>query len=94
MSTNTSLRSILEKDNLLVGSNYLEWYRKLKIVLKSERKLYVLTDTEPKTPHNRSSESDIIAYNQFQEDAIDVQCLMISSMSPELQKANEHLSMR
>ena len=36
-----SLRSILEKDKLN-GTNFLDWYRNLRIVLKQERKEYIL----------------------------------------------------
>ena len=36
-----SLRSVLEKDKL-TGTNFLDWFRNLRIVLKQERKLYVL----------------------------------------------------
>ena len=36
-----SLKSILEKDKLN-HSNFMDWHRNLKIVLKAENKLYVL----------------------------------------------------
>ena len=36
-----SLKSILEKDKLNY-SNFMDWHRNLKIVLKAENKLYVL----------------------------------------------------
>ena len=45
MTSNTtptmSLRSILEKDKLN-GTNFLDWYKNLKIVLRQERKEYIL----------------------------------------------------
>ena len=45
MTSNTtptmSLRSILEKDKLN-GTNFLHWYRNLRIVLRQERKEYIL----------------------------------------------------
>ena len=45
MTSNTtptmSLRSILEKDKLN-GTNFLDWYRNIKIVLRQERKEYIL----------------------------------------------------
>ena len=94
MATNLSLCSILDKENQLVCSNYLEWYRKLKIVLRSERKLYILTNPEPELPDEGASAEDIAAYDKYQSDAIDVQCLMLSSMAPDQQKQNEHLPAR
>ena len=48
MSSNTSnniLRSILEKEKLN-GSNFLDWHRNLRIVLKHDNKLYALEEPE------------------------------------------------
>lgn len=44
-----SLRSILEKDKLN-GTNFLDWYRNLRIVLKQERKEYILDQPIPEEP--------------------------------------------
>ena len=44
-----SLRSVLEKDKL-TGTNFLDWFRNLRIVLKQERKLYVLDEPLPEEP--------------------------------------------
>ena len=41
-----SLRSVLEKDKL-TGTNFLDWFQNLRIVLKQERKLYVLDEPLP-----------------------------------------------
>ena len=53
MTTNTnntlSLRSVLEKDKLS-RTNFLDWYRNLRIVLKHEKKLYVLEQPIPYQP--------------------------------------------
>ena len=62
--------------------------------MRSERKLYVLTDPEPMLLDEGASAEDIAAYDKFKSDSIDVQCLMLSSMAPELQKQNEHLPAR
>ena len=51
-SNNTStftLRSVLEKEKLN-GTNFLDWSRKLRIVLKQERKMYVLDNEIPNEP--------------------------------------------
>ncbi|KAJ9541325.1 hypothetical protein OSB04_027831 [Centaurea solstitialis] len=42
-TNNLSLRSILEKDKL-TGSNFLDWERNLIIVLRHERKWYVIEE--------------------------------------------------
>ena len=41
-----SLRSVLEKDKL-TGTNFFDWFQNLRIVLKQERKLYVLDEPLP-----------------------------------------------
>ena len=42
-TNNLSLRSILEKDKL-AGPNFMDWERNLRIVLRHERKWYVLEE--------------------------------------------------
>ena len=90
--SNLSLRSILDKDNLLVGSNFLEWLRKLKIVLRHEGKLHVLEEEEVMEPGENAAIAEYEQYQKFLEDSIDVQCLMLSAMSSELQKQHEKMS--
>ena len=55
MTSNTnptlSLRSVLEKEKLKEnGTNYIDWFRNLRIVLKHERKSYVLDEPVPEEP--------------------------------------------
>ncbi|KAL8109335.1 hypothetical protein AgCh_025432 [Apium graveolens] len=45
-SNNFSMRSVLEKDKL-IGTNFLDWQRNLRIVLKQERKLYIIDIPRP-----------------------------------------------
>ena len=45
-TTNFSIRSVLEKDKL-TGTNFLDWFRNLRIVLMQERKLHVLEVPHP-----------------------------------------------
>ena len=46
---NLSLRSILDKDRLNYN-NFMDWYRNLRIVLKQEKKYYILEDPIPDEP--------------------------------------------
>ena len=48
-TSNMSLRSILEKDKLN-RTNFLDWYRNLRIVLQQERKKYILDQPVPDEP--------------------------------------------
>ena len=80
-----SLRSVLEKDKL-TGTNFLDWFRNLRIVLKQERKLYVLAEPLPEEPADNAPRAEKNAYEKNHNDSIDVACLMLATMSFELQK--------
>ena len=82
------LRSILDKEKLS-GTNFTNWYRNLRIVLKQEKKEYVLEQPYPNEPGNGASSADRRAYEKYCNDSLDVSCLMLATMSPELQKQYE-----
>ena len=70
MSNNTlSLRSIVEKENRLNGSNFTDWHRNLRIVLKSEKKLYVLDQPVPALPLPVVNQEQRDAYQKYLDDA-------------------------
>ena len=85
-----SLRSVLEKDKL-TGTNFLDWFRNLRIVLKQERKLYVLDEPLSEEPAQNSPRAEKNAYEKHHNDSIDVACLMLATMSSELQKDLENM---
>ncbi|KAG8485865.1 hypothetical protein CXB51_019212 [Gossypium anomalum] len=90
-NTNTlSLRSVLEKDKLN-GLNFLDWFRNLRIVLKQERKLYVIEKSLPDEPHANASRADKDAHEKHLNDMLDVGCLMLATMNPKLQKQHEDM---
>ena len=63
MTSNTaptmSLRSILEKDKLN-GTNFLDWYRNLRIVLRQERKEYI-----PEQPIQRNQPPMLLEHKRM-----------------------------
>ncbi|KAG8474922.1 hypothetical protein CXB51_031617 [Gossypium anomalum] len=90
-NTNTlSLRLILEKDKLN-GLNFLDWFRNLRIVLKQERKLYVIEKPLPDEPPANVSRADKDAYKKHFDEMVDIGCLMLATMNPELQKQHEDM---
>lgn len=90
-SNNTfSLRSVLEKDKLN-GTNFLDWHRNLRIVLKQERKMYVLEEPLPEEPDATASRAEKDAYKKHKNDALDVACVMLATMTSELQKQHEEM---
>ncbi|KAD6118913.1 hypothetical protein E3N88_10184 [Mikania micrantha] len=85
---NLSLRTILEKERLNHG-NFMDWYRNLRIVLKQEKKSYVLDNPI----HDQLDEDNVEAFNdwvKYVEDSVQVSCLMLASMTPDLQKDFEN----
>ena len=87
-ASNTSafnLRSLLEKEKLN-GANFMDWYRNLRIILRQEKTEYVLTEPYPEDLPAGSSAADRRAYEKRCDDALNVSCLMLATMSLDLQK--------
>ncbi|XP_076919980.1 uncharacterized protein LOC143580968 [Bidens hawaiensis] len=84
-NTNThSIRPILDNDKL-TRTNFLDWYRNLRIVLKK----YVLDGPVPDPPASNTSKAIKDAWSKHFDDATEVTCLMLATMIPELQKTFE-----
>ena len=49
MASRLLLRSLLDSDKLM-GSNFDNWYQKLKIILEYKRILYMIMDPVPEVP--------------------------------------------
>lgn len=91
-ASNTSsfnLRSILEKEKLS-GTNFIDWYRNLRIVLKQEKKEYVLELPYPDELPEGATAAQKRDYEKHTNDSLDVSCLMLATMSSELQKQYEN----
>ena len=84
-TSNMSLRSILEKDKLN-RTNFLDWYRNLRIVLKQERKEYILDQPVPNKPAANAPKAQKDAYSKHLNDSIDVTYLMLRCMDSNIQK--------
>ena len=63
----TSLKFLLEK-NTLVGSNYQDWLRNIKLVFSLEKINYVLTDPTPVKPKEGASKEEEEDYNVLAQD--------------------------
>ena len=81
---NNYLRSILEKEKLN-HTNFIDWYRNLRIVLKPEKKLYVLDAPNPEEPP-ANPRGPHTAWLKHIDDSVEVSSLMLASMIPDLQK--------
>ncbi|GKD50449.1 hypothetical protein Tco_1279425, partial [Tanacetum coccineum] len=84
-SKNNSIRSILDKEKLN-GSNFLDWYHNLRIVLRNEQKLLHLEEALPEAPPATATATVRNAYTRRVAEQQEVACLMLVSMTLEIQK--------
>ena len=82
-TSNLSLWSIFEKDKLN-GTNFLDWYRNLRIVFKQERKEYILDQCDPNKPVVNAPKAQKDAHSKHHNDSIDVTYLMLGCMDSNL----------
>jgi hypothetical protein len=62
----------------------MDWYCNLRIVLRQEKIEYVLLEPYPKDLLAGLSVVDRRAYEKWCDDALNVNCLMLVTMSPDL----------
>ena len=79
-----SLRMILEKDKLN-GTNYTDWIRNLRIVLRAEKKEEVLDTPLPEELDENATLAVRNAYKKAWDADLEVSCLMLACMEPDLQ---------
>ncbi|KAK8564604.1 hypothetical protein V6N12_058187 [Hibiscus sabdariffa] len=89
-NNNLSLWSLLEKEKLN-GINFLDWFWNLRIVLKEERKEYVIEEPVPNEPAANAPRADKQKFKKHMDDMLDVSCLMLATMTSELQKQHEDM---
>src|SRR5438128_4146628 len=89
-SSSFTLESVLEKEKLN-GTNFIDWIRNLRIVLKQERKGYVLENPIPPVLAANALRAEKDAYKKHSDDVVDATCLMLATMNLELQKQFENM---
>ena len=93
MATNNNssfnLRSVLAKEKLN-GANFIDWYRNLRIVLRNEKKEYVLEQPYPDNLPDGANAAACRAYEKHYNDSLEITCLMLATMSSDLQKHYEN----
>ncbi|GJZ89204.1 hypothetical protein Tco_0660986 [Tanacetum coccineum] len=88
-TNNTTIRSILPAKKL-TGSNFTNWYRNLRIVLRYEKKIKFVEQPIGPAPDPETADPDTIdKYYESVNLKQEVACLMLSSMSPNLQRTLE-----
>src|SRR5687767_2869234 len=71
-------------------TNFLDWYRILRIILRQEKNGYILENLYPDKPIENASDADRSAYAKHMNDSMDVSYLMLDIMSFKIQKQFEN----
>ena len=90
MASSLSLRSILDT-NKLTGPNYVDWLRNLKIILNSEKLSYILDTPSLDALGEDATKEDKATYKMWQNDSTSVKCIILASMTNELQSQHESM---
>ena len=90
MVSSLSLRSILDA-NKLIGPNYVDWLRNLKIVLSQEKLSYILDTLALEPLGEDASQEDKTTFMMWQNDSLTVKCIILASMTNELQRQHESM---
>ncbi|GKE88951.1 hypothetical protein Tco_1566426, partial [Tanacetum coccineum] len=88
-TNNTTIRSILQQEKL-TGPKFMNWYRNLRIVLRSEGKLAHLEHPLIPLPLHVAPQAVRDTYEVLYDAQNEVVCLMLGSMSHDLQRELEN----
>ena len=66
-----NLRSVLKKEKLN-GTNFIDWYHNLRIVLRQEKREYVLEQPYPDDLPDNATAGDRRAYEKHCNESLDV----------------------
>jgi hypothetical protein len=81
---------LLEKGKLN-RANFMDWYSNLRIVLRQEKTEYVLIEPYPEDLPADLTAIEHRAHEKRCDDALNVSCLKLVAMSPDLHKQYEHV---
>ncbi|GJY85226.1 retrotransposon protein, putative, ty1-copia subclass [Tanacetum coccineum] len=87
----SAFRSMFEREKLS-GNNFNDWFRQLKLVLRVEKKMYVIEQPLPAAPAADSEAQVLSQWNAVYDAYNEVACLILGSMTPELHKHFENSS--
>ena len=85
MASSLSLRGILDA-NKLIGTNYVDWLRNLKIILTPKKVSYILDIPAPDTIEEDAFKEERATYKMWKDDSVTVKCIILVFMSNELQR--------
>ena len=83
--------STILKDNKLTGTNYVDWKKKLNMILTAKDCAFVLTEICPSPPDSISTPEEDAAYHKWQKVDKLARCYVLASMSNVLQQQHERM---
>ena len=83
MSSANPLARILDT-NKLIGTNYKDWFRNLRIILSSEKLTHILDQDAHVLPARPSSDQRAV-FEKWMDEDNKVKCYILASMSNDLQ---------
>ncbi|GJV19599.1 retrotransposon protein, putative, ty1-copia subclass, partial [Tanacetum coccineum] len=87
----SAFRSMFEREKLS-GNNFNDWFCQLKLVLRVEKKMYVIEQSIPPAPAADSAKNVLAEWNAVYDAHNEVACLMLGSNTPELHRQFENYS--
>ena len=87
----SNLLACILKSNHLIGINFKDWLRNLKIVLIFKKLSHVLDQKSLVLP-NRPTAEQRATYEKWMDEDSQVKCYVLASMSNELQSQHEYIS--
>ncbi|GJS81947.1 retrotransposon protein, putative, ty1-copia subclass [Tanacetum coccineum] len=84
----SAFRSMFEKEKLS-GNNFNEWFARLKLVLRVEKKMHVIEQPLPPAPEPVAEPNVVDQWTALYDAHTEIACLMLGSMTPELHRQFE-----
>ncbi|GJV82590.1 hypothetical protein Tco_1522488 [Tanacetum coccineum] len=84
----SAFRSMFEKEKLS-GNNFNEWFARLKLVLRVEKKMHVIEQPLPPAPEPVAKPNVVDQWTALYDAHTEIACLMLGSMTPELHRQFE-----
>ncbi|GJT74406.1 retrotransposon protein, putative, ty1-copia subclass [Tanacetum coccineum] len=84
-TNHSAFRSMFEREKLS-GNNFNDWFCQLKLVLRVEKKMFVIEQPCPLAPAADSVANVLAKWNAIYDAYNEVSCLMLGSMTPELHR--------
>ena len=85
-----AMSTLLDK-YMLTRSNFIDWLRNVRIVLRTESLLHVLDDPIPNAPSINAPQEQHDTFNKYMSQQAQVQGILLASMSSELQCQHEDM---